>query len=84
MTSTEVVVPTIQELATYGVNPGVLVAVIVVFAVLTFKFILEFAKWFLVWHEKQMKEQRDSHTQHMERIHARLDAIQTILNRFLQ
>jgi hypothetical protein len=78
--ATNVPIPTLAEVATYGVNPGVLVAVLVGLAGFGIYFVFKFAMWFLQWHAVQMKEQREAHNSHMERFHNRLDSLHNLLN----
>jgi hypothetical protein len=68
-------VPSIAELAQYGVMPGVLVAVVVVGSGLVIWVIVKFMQWTVEWHSSRMDKTNASHAANMDRIHSRLDLL---------
>lgn len=73
--TTNIPIPTIQEVSEYGSTNGVLIALLVAIIAICIYFMLNFTRYFLDWHERQLREQRDFYNAHNERIHTRLDTL---------
>lgn len=59
-------VPSVQEWATYGTEPGVLVGIIVLGCATIIIGTLRVARWFIVWHTEQLDGQRAAHKVELE------------------